>query len=167
METIRIKDKLGRVIWITLWCLWQAILLLLAVGAVLEHEGHERLLVLLLNSTVSTGFIWIVLSSIPAVTLTPNGVYVRLWFRKRFYPWSQIQQACVLDCVSGLNHYIQIVLLKSGGSPLNPEKRKFFLVKNIGKTIPVTYSPEAKSYIIAHYGELAFDYTDGENRIAG
>lgn len=174
MKTQRTRDKIGRGICIAFWCVWQFILAVLALGAIQEQaELRERVLPLY-HSVICSAVICIMLQSMPVVTLSPDGVCVRKLFRKRFYPWTQFKQAGVLYRIGrGFLHdigmedrYNEIVLLKSNGSPLEPNNVTIFLMKNIGKTIHVPYSPEAKSYIIQHYGPLDFDYTDGTKGIA-
>lgn len=171
MRTLRIRDRIGRGICIAFWCVWQSILAVLAVGAIQEQAELSERLLPLYHSAVCSVVIWFMLSSMPVITLKPDGVCVRILLRNRFYPWTQIKQAGVLYRIGrGFLHsigmedqYNEIILLKWNGVPLDPYNVTLFLMRNMGKAIRCPYSPEAKSYIIAHYGPLAFDYTDGIN----
>jgi hypothetical protein len=42
-----------------------------------------------------------------------------------------------------------------------PSQPFCILLRNIGKTIPIPYSEDAKNYIIRYYGPLDFDLSDG------
>ena len=92
--------------------------------------------------------------------LTSEGVSVRVLFRRRFYPWSSIQQAGVLWCQGRGGTYNEIVLLKPGGSPRRYRDR-WFEVRNFFKIIHIPCNSATKQYVIAHYGPLDFDLSDG------
>ena len=92
--------------------------------------------------------------------LTPEGVYVRMLFRRRFYPWGSIRQAGVLWCQGRGMRYNEIVLLKTGGSPRRYRDR-WFEVRNFFKIIHIPCNSATKQYVIAHYGPLDFDLSDG------
>ena len=65
------------------------------------------------------------------VTLSPDGVCVRVLFRKRFYPWDTIKQTGVLYLMGKGFWYNAIVLLKPNGVPLEHRDVTLFLLKNI------------------------------------
>ena len=92
--------------------------------------------------------------------MTPEGIYVRVLIRKRFYPWSSIRQAGVLWRMGKYDRYNELILLKQNGSPRGYRDRRF-LLRNLFKTIHIPYNDATKQYIIDHYGPLNFDLSDG------
>lgn len=94
--------------------------------------------------------------------LTPEGIYVRHFFRRRFYAWSQIQQAGILyRSGRGGGHY-DIILVKPGGSPRKPGTLTgLFLLRNLFRLIHLPDDQELIDYIAAHLGPLAYDQRRG------
>ncbi len=93
--------------------------------------------------------------------LTPEGVYVRHFLTRRFYPWSEILQAGILKRhVKGMPH--EIILVKSGGSPRKPgDNESLFLLRNPFRLIHIPDDQELVDYITTHYGPLAYDQRKG------
>ena len=160
METNRGSDKLGRGIMIALWCISHFILVLMAVMFIQEQVAFTDWLLLLALSAFWSALVLWVLSSFPNVLLSPEGIRVRVLLRERFYTWSTIKQAGILWRMGRGMWYNEIVLLKENGSRRR-YKDKTFLIRNIGKTIHISYSEEAKAYIISHYGPLDFNLSYG------
>ena len=127
-------------------------------------EKNDPVLILVLLAAVA--FWWLgafaIWNELAPGELTPEGVYVRGMFRKRFYPWSSIRQAGVLWCQGRGIQYNEIVLLKSSGSPRRYRDR-WFLLRNPFKVIHIPCKEEIKQYIIKHYGPLDFDLSDGRS----
>lgn len=92
--------------------------------------------------------------------LTPEGVWLRPFLRRRFYPWAHIRQAGILWRMGRSMHYNEIVLLRSGGSPRKYRDR-FFVLRNLFRLIYISYTPEARDFIVRYYGPLDFDLSDG------
>lgn len=99
--------------------------------------------------------IWGALYTAPAVTLGEEGIAVRFWFRKRFYPWKEICQAGYLWSRGNIGYYSELVLLLPGGSPRR-NRDKTFRLRNLGKIVRLPMDPEIVEYILAHYGLLDF-----------
>lgn len=93
--------------------------------------------------------------------LTPEGVYVRHFFIRRFYPWSEIVQAGILKRhVKGIPH--EIILVKPGGSPRKSgDSDTLFLLRNPFRLIHIPDDQELVDYITTHYGPLAYDQRKG------
>ena len=160
MEINRTTEKLARRIFIVFWASMHSFLVLLAVAFLQVQVALDGWFALLLISASWSALTWWFLFTTPNISLSADGVRVRVLFRGRFYPWDTIKQAGILYRMGKGMRYNQIILLKAGGSPRR-YKDKTFLLRNIGKTIPICYSEEAKNYIIDHYGPLDFNLSDG------
>ena len=88
--------------------------------------------------------------------LTEEGVYVRHFLRKRFYAWSDIKQAGILWRNASKSSYLQLILVKPGGS-LRKEGDEMFLWRNAFRLIHIPYSEQLLHYVISCYGPLDFD----------
>ncbi len=163
MSGTRMGIRILRVIWKSIILLINAVLLIAA--AVQACKGQYALLlpagiVLAVTGLAST----IVFYWNPSVYLDEQGVWMRVWFFKRLYPWASICQAGVLwlPVWGATNH---IVLLKQGGSP-RKDRDRGFLLRNFGKVIFVTnYSEQVLQYITEHYGPLDFDLADKKEEV--
>lgn len=92
----------------------------------------------------------------PLVRLTEEGVWVRVWFRKRFCPWSEIVQAGILHRPTYKGDRNWLFLLLPGGSPMG-KKDRTFVYRNYGRIIWIHKSAEVLDYLSDHYGPLDFD----------
>lgn len=105
--------------------------------------------------------IWLLLMDLalrdgPLVRLTEEGVWVRVWLRKRFYPWAQILQAGILYRSNYRGDRNWLFLLLPGGSAMG-EKDRTFVYRNYGRIIWIHKSAEVLDYLSDHYGQLDFD----------
>ena len=90
--------------------------------------------------------------------VTPEGVYVRHYFVRRFYAWSEIRQAGILYRTGKGGGYYDIVLVKPGGSPRKPgDLTGLFLLRNLFRLIHIPDEPELIDYITACFGPMAYD----------
>ena len=97
--------------------------------------------------------------------LTEEGVYVRHYFVRRFYAWSEIRQAGILYRTSKGGEYYDIILVKSGGSPRKPgEHDTLFLLRNLFRLIHIPDEPELIDFVTAHLGPLAYDQRGAARR---
>ena len=97
--------------------------------------------------------------------LTEEGVYVRHYFVRRFYAWSEIRQAGILYRTSKGGEYYGIILVKPGGSPRKPgDLTGLFLLRNLFRLIHIPDEPEFIDYVTAHLGPLAYDQRGAERR---
>ena len=96
--------------------------------------------------------------------LTEEGVYVRHFLIRRFYPWSRIIQAGILRRnTKGMPQ--EIILVKSGGSPRKPgDLTGLFLLRNLFRLIHIPDEPELIDYVTAHLGPLAYDQRGAARR---
>lgn len=101
-----------------------------------------------------------ILTDVAPGELTKEGVYVRPFLFRRFYPWNSIRQAGVLWRMGRGMHYNELVLLKPGGSPRRYRDRSFSL-RNSFRLICLGDTPAIRDYVIRHYGPLDFDLSDG------
>ena len=96
--------------------------------------------------------------------LTEEGVYVRHFLIRRFYPWSDIIQAGILRRnTKGMPQ--EIILVKPGGSPRKPgEHDTLFLLRNLFRLIHIPDETEFIDFVTAHLGPLAYDQRRAERR---
>lgn len=92
--------------------------------------------------------------------LTEEGIYVRVFLIRRFYPWESIRQAGILWRRGRGMQYNDLVLLKSGGSPRRYRDWSFVL-RNPFRLIRLGDSPAIRDYVVRHYGPLDFDLSYG------
>ena len=142
--------------------LFTALMLLLMLLAE-KNEGYLPT-VLLLSSVLGIFWlflVWLWQEDAPG-EMNPEGVYVRVFIRRRFYPWSSIRQAGILWRLGRGCRYNEIILLKQNGF-----RRGYrdggFLARNLFKIIHIPYTEAARAYIVAHYGPLDFDLSDGRS----
>ena len=160
MKVLQTAEKIGRAIFIAFWSVWHFFLSLFAVAFIQEQVEPSKWLILLCCSAFCSALVWLALSTMPDILLSADGVRVRVLFFEHFHPWDTIKQAGILYRMGRGMRYNQIVLLKANGSPRQYQD-KTFLLRNIGKKIPIPYSEDAKNYIIRYYGPLDFDLSDG------
>ena len=97
--------------------------------------------------------------------LTPEGVYVRHYFVRRFYAWSEIRQAGILFRRGKGGGNYDIILVKSGGSPRKPgDLTGLFFQRNLFRLIHIPDEPELIDYVTAHLGPLAYDQRGAARR---
>ena len=97
--------------------------------------------------------------SMAAITLSDDGVAIRVFMRTKHYMWDEIAQVGVLRRARQYGHYNDLVLLPKTGLMCNPQERSFML-KNQFQLIHLPYTPDAISYVLSHYGPLDFDYSN-------
>ena len=160
METNSISDRAGRKFIAGFWIVGHAVVIWFLIRCIQEQATLGQWISLPCLSVFISVPLFVTFYSVPFVWLSADGIYVRALFRKRYYPWDSIKQAGILYCMGRGMWYNEIALLKANGSPRR-YKDKTFLLRNIGRKIRVSYSEDAKNYIIRHYGPLDFDLSDG------
>ena len=90
--------------------------------------------------------------------LTPEGVYVRHYFVRRFYAWSEIRQAGILFRRGKGGGNYDIILVKPG------EHDTLFLLRNLFRLIHIPDETEFIDFVIAHLGPLAYDQRRAERQ---
>lgn len=96
----------------------------------------------------------------PKIVMTGQGVTVHKLGRKRFYAWTDIQQAGILYRQPGGRKYNELVLLKPGGSKRG-FRDKSFDRRNFGRIIYIEVTDGIRRFVVKHYGPLDFDLSDG------
>lgn len=97
-----------------------------------------------------------------AVWFSEEGVWCRVFLKKRFYPWKELPQAGIW-WNRGANYYFrnQLVLLLPGGSRRR-YRDKTFRLRNPRTLLTLPATDFNQRYVISHYGPLDFNLTDGE-----
>lgn len=101
-----------------------------------------------------------ILTDVATGELTKEGIHIRVFLLRRFYPWAGIRQAGVLWRMGRGMHYNELVLLKPGGSPRKYRDR-LFVLRNRFRLIHLGDSTAIREFVIRHYGPLDFDLSDG------
>lgn len=153
-------NKLVRGSLLAMWGFFHVILLCLMVAMAQTGVLREGWWMLLLLSAIWSGLLYFFIARIPDVSLTENGVLVRVLVRKRLYRWSEVKQAGVLYRWGRYTKYNSLVLLKPNGSPRRYQD-KTFVFRNLGKLIEIANTENNRRWIIRHYGPLDFDLSDG------
>ena len=133
----------------------------LTVGIWMLLDG---LLIGLLIAVFAVFWIYLVLVafySMAAVTLSDEGVFVRVFVRTKHYSWGEIVQAGVFWRARKYGHYNDLVLLPKTGVP-GDHRKTAFMFKNQFHLIHLPYTPDALAYVLSHYGPLNFDHSDGK-----
>ena len=99
--------------------------------------------------------------SMAAVTLSDEGVAIRVFVSTKHYSWDEIVQAGVLWSTRQYRHYNDLVLLPKTAVVCDYHI-KMFAFKNQLKLIHLPYTLETVSYVLSHYGPLDFDYSRGQ-----
>lgn len=155
-------DNVGRIIILCLWGYMQAMILLLAVAMLCEGVLADGWYMLLFLTVLWVCLIYCILCSIPVVELKEDGIYYRVLFKERCYPWSTIKQAGILWRLGRYGMTNDLVVLKPSGSKRR-YKDKTFLLRNIGKLIPIALTEENISFIRRYYGPLDFNLSNGRD----
>ena len=97
--------------------------------------------------------------------LTPEGVYVRHYFVRRFYAWAEIRQAGILFRRGKGGGNYDIILVKPGGSPRKPgDLTGLFFQRNLFRLIHIPDETELIDCVIAHLGPLAYEQRRAERQ---
>jgi hypothetical protein len=96
-----------------------------------------------------------------AVTLSEEGVYLRVLIKKKFYPWKDIAQAGVLWFRYRSILHRELVLIPKDGYPYKPED-KSFRRRNMFHMIHLPCTQEVLSYLETYHGALDFDLTNSK-----
>lgn len=125
-------------------------------------EGYAKLLAL---PSLALALFWgyftaVIFNMMPALSLTEEGVHVRVLFVKRFWNWNDISQAGILWRRKKYGYYNDFVLLRKGGSPRR-YRDKTFVLRNQFKLIHLPVTEGVRRFVNRHYGPLDFDLFDG------
>lgn len=95
------------------------------------------------------------------VTLSNDGVFVRVLFKTKHYSWDEIIQAGIIWRRIKYGHVNELVLLPHTGTIGDPKDR-FFMLRNRFQLIHLPCTPETVSFVVSQYGLLDFDYSNGK-----
>ena len=106
-------------------------------------------------------FMMVAFYSMASVTLSNEGVFVRVFIKTNQYPWNEIIQAGVIWRRIRYSYYNELVLLPKTGIPGDPQDT-LYMFRNQFHLIRLPCTPDAISFVCSHYGSLDFDYSDGK-----
>ena len=102
-----------------------------------------------------------ILISLAAVTLSEEGVRVRVLLIPRFYSWKEISQVGILWRRRKYGFYNDFVLLTPKGS-VRKYRDKTFVLRNAFSLIHLPDTKETRDFVVRYYGPLDFDMSDGQ-----
>lgn len=135
-----------------------------AAAVLMFHDGYYlpgvfmQVFVLFWWWLLAVGF-----HSMASVTLSEDGVYFRVYFKTKFYPWKEIIQTGVLWSKNKGGWYNDLVLVPITGSPHTPQD-KYFRRHNMFRLIHLPYTQEVLAYLQQYHGPLDFDFSDGKEK---
>lgn len=129
------------------------------LAAVVRISGPVYLAVALLAAFAGLLMIGIGLLSRPYVVLASNGITRRVFFRKKFYRWDELEQVGIRNTKATrvpVEYLFPIVLVL-------PSKRKNPLMGDLFHSLVVPNRKEIREFVIACYGTLDFNDIDKLN----
>lgn len=107
----------------------------------------------------------IAIHEMSAITISEEGIWIRLFWKAQLTSWEDVRQAGVLWRSSRSGHYNDLVLLRKGGS-LRKYRDKTFVLRNEFRLryylIHLPYTPEVMAFVRKQYGPLDFNLADGQ-----
>lgn len=161
MQKIPLIIRLFRLLTLLFWAIFLLMMGMMGLSAVVEGRFWELLPLLLFLSLFFVGIPLWILYNVPAVWLEEDGVVYQSVFRKRKVSWKEIPQAGILWAYGRGGWYNDFVLLKPGGS-LRRYRDKTFALRNTCRLLHLPCTEAVRSYVLAHYGPLDFDLSDGK-----
>lgn len=171
-------DRRGRtLIRIIMWGVWLMMQGLFLAAVITAHTRNYPLKEYIFFGGMSVLFTFGVLYGahyrIPRAYFSEEGVYIKRFFRKRLYPWADIQQACILKqsvyarrraFMSNYHSiYYQFYLLTSEGSPWKPgDTEKHYRWRNGRQLLPIPLTDESREYVEKYHGKLFLDESKGK-----
>lgn len=131
------------------------------LGIAAQDFGAWAGLLLIGMEALAFGIWYLNFHATAIVWFSPEGVWVRVFWKKRLYPWKDIAQAGIW-WNQFANYYFQnqLVLLLPGGSRRR-YRDKTFLLRNPRKLLCLPPTDFNRNYVLKHYGPLDFNLTDG------
>ena len=123
----------------------------------------------LVSAFFSFGVVYGGYYTVPRAYFSEEGVYIKRFILKRFYPWSDIEEACILKQRTPTrlgrvrSTYYQFYLLTSKGSLWKPgDTEKTYRWRNRRYLLPIPLTDESKEYVKLHHVKLAVDQSKGK-----
>ena len=171
-------DRRGRtLIRLIMWGVWLMMQGLCLTAVITAHTRNyppkEYIFFGVISALFTFGVLYGVHHMVPRVYFSEEGVYIKRFFRKRLYLWSDIQQACILQrnvyARRGLvisnyrSTYYQFYLLTSNGFPWKPgDSEKHYRWRNWRYLLPIPLTDESRKYVEKHHGKLFLDESKGK-----
>ena len=143
---------------------------MLAVVFFQSPEEEKTMVVyigMLLISSFFSFFVVLWYYTAPRAYFSEDGVYIKHFIRKKFYPWGDIQEALVLEMNArtryGIETYYRFFLLTSEGTQWRPgDTEKTYRRRNRGKLLQIPLTKESREYVNKYHGKLFFDESHGK-----
>ena len=164
-------DRKGRTISRLIgWGFWLTMHAMLAVVFFQSPEEEKRMVVyigMLLISSFFSFFVVLWYYTAPRAYFSEDGVYIKHFIRKKFYPWGDIQEALVLEMKArtryGIQTYYRFFLLTAEGTQWRPgDTEKTYRRRNRGKLLQIPLTKESREYVKKYYGKLFIDESHGK-----
>ena len=122
---------------------------------------------MLLLSSLGCCWVFVGYYSAPRAFFSEEGVYIQRFIRRRFFPWSDIQEAVVLEQNArsryGIDTYYRFFLLTSKGTQWRPgDTEKTYRQRNRRNLLHIPLTNESREYVRKYYGKLFIDEAHGK-----
>ena len=167
-EIDRRGRTLNRVVFWGFWFLIHGLFLLIFLQNKEEYIPIWALVLCgLMSAYFSFSAIYFGHCTAPRAYFSNEGVYIKYFIRKKFYPWSNIQEALVLEMKARTRYsvetYYRFFLLTSEGIRWRPgDTEKAYRRRNRGKLLQIPLTKESREYVNKHHGKLLFDESHGK-----
>ena len=167
-EIDRRGRTLNRVVFWGLWLLVHGLFLLVFLQNKGEHTPIWALVLYgLMSAYFSFSAVYFGHYTAPRAYFSEDGVYIKYFIRKKFYPWGNIQEALVLEMKArtrySIETYYRFFLLTSEGTQWRPgDTEKTYRRRNRGKLLQIPLTKESREYVKKYHGKLFFDESHGK-----
>ena len=169
-------DRRGRTLTrVIMWGFWLQLHVFLVIAFCDDHKLGDRLFFVGISVVLTVITLYCGHYATPRAYFSDGGVYLKRFFRKKFYPWGDMQQAVIVKRVVHYGHrhfdllsrqtrtYYQFYLLTKDGSAwtsLDTERKYRWRNRKHLLLIPLT--DESKEYVKLHHVKLAVDQSKGK-----
>ena len=161
-------DRRGRALFRgIMWSLFGTLDLLLLIGMFTSSPETQPESLYIIIPIITAGILCImffVYRYAPRVYLSEKGIYMKPFFRKRFYPWSDIQQALILERNNNKGTWYEFYMVTVKGSPwVTGDIAQTFTGRNNHKNLlKIPLTDESREYVKTYHGKLVFDESKGK-----
>ena len=165
-------DRRGRTLMrLIMWGFWLQFHVFIVIGFCNAHEEASPTGFRILLLIISAGFTFMALYfghyASPRAYFADEGVYLKRFIRKQLYPWSDMQQAVILERVGRSRHmshtYYQFYLLtKEGSAWKRGDTEATYRWRNRRYLLLIPLTDESREYVRQHQVKLAIDQSKGK-----
>ena len=168
-------DRRGRIlIRIIMWGVWLMMHGLFLPAVITAHTGdhpqRSYISYALMSVLFTFGLLYSAYYTVPRVYFSEKGVFIRRFVRKKFYPWSDIQESVILkyvhrtkNRVADINVFYHFYFLTAEGVPWTPSDTLWaYKQRNQKYFLQVPLTEESREYAKRHNIKLVIDQSKGK-----